>query len=158
MPPIGDTLADVKIPLTMRFRDGDEGKHLMKLVGRSPSRLLRGILGCAAFSALAACGQSSPGQTALTNPAASGAAKPAVTPAATTTLAPTVTLSTSPTTIANGGASTLSWNAANATACTAAGGWHGTVATSGTWSTGAVSNTTEYELTCSGAGGSATQS
>ena len=190
------------------------------------SRLLRGIFGSTAFSALAACGQSSSVQTTLSDAAAGSAAKPAVTLVATkssiamgtpatlrwsakdaqtcaasggwsgtqptsgtvttdpltattsytltcsgpggsasqsaevvvTTLAPTVTLSASPTTIANGGTSTLSWNAANATACTASGSWHGAVATNGTWSTGALSDTTEYELTCTGAGGSATQS
>jgi len=32
------------------------------------------------------------------------------------------------------------------------------MATSGTWSTGALTNTTEYALTCTGSGGSATQS
>jgi len=75
-----------------------------------------------------------------------------------TSPAPTVTLAASPATIANGGMSTLSWSSENATACTAAGGWRGAVAMSGTWSTGALPNTTDYELTCTGAGGSATQS
>src|SRR6266436_1279394 len=142
------------------------------LVSATASRLVRWALGCAVFSALAACGQSSSGQTAVTNPSTSSAAftssmaKPAVTLVAAnrsaevvvTSPAPTVTLSASPTTIANGGASTLSWNSANETACTASGGWRGTMATSGTWSTGALTNTTEYALTCTGSGGSATQS
>ena len=72
--------------------------------------------------------------------------------------APTVTLAASPTTVASGGVSTLTWTSANATACTASGGWSGTVATSGTWSTGALASTSEFELTCTGEGGSATQS
>jgi hypothetical protein len=49
-----------------------------------------------------------------------------------TSPSPTVTMSASPTTIASGGTSTLNWNADRATACTASGGWHGSVATTGT--------------------------
>jgi len=64
--------------------------------------------------------------------------------------APIVTLAASPTTVASLGSSTLTWNAVNAEECTAAGGWHGQVATSGKWSTGPLSNTTDYELTCKG--------
>ena len=56
------------------------------------------------------------------------------------------------------GSSTLTWLASDAEECTASGGWHGPLATSGTWSTGKLSNTTEYELTCTGQWGSATQS
>ena len=55
------------------------------------------------------------------------------------TPAPTVTLTASPATVANGGMSTLTWSSENATACIASGGWSGPVATSGTWSTGALS-------------------
>jgi trimeric autotransporter adhesin len=69
-----------------------------------------------------------------------------------------VTLTATPTTVSSGGNSTLNWKSVGATACTASGGWHGSVATSGTWSTGTLTNTTEYELTCTGASGSATQS
>ena len=72
--------------------------------------------------------------------------------------APIVTLVASPTTIGSLGSSTLTWSTQHVDQCTATGGWHGVLATSGTWSTGALSNTTEYELTCKGAGGSATQS
>jgi len=73
-------------------------------------------------------------------------------------LAPTVTLLASPTTVSSLGSSTLTWTAKHADECTASGGWHGALATSGTWSTGDLSNTTEYELTCKGPGGLATQS
>ena len=72
--------------------------------------------------------------------------------------APVVTLVASPATIASLGSSTLTWTTTNANECTASGGWHGQLATSGTWSTGSLSNTTEYELTCRGPWGSATQS
>jgi len=69
--------------------------------------------------------------------------------------APTVSLSAAPSSVASGGASSLTWASANATACTASGGWSGSEPTSGTASTGALSATTSYVLTCSGPGGSA---
>lgn len=72
--------------------------------------------------------------------------------------APVVTLVASPATISSLGTSNLTWSASNAEQCTASGGWHGEVATKGTWSTGRLSNTTDYKLTCEGPGGSATQS
>ena len=72
--------------------------------------------------------------------------------------APIIKLAASPTTIGNLESSTLTWLASNADECSASGGWHGPLATSGTWSTGKLSNTTEYELTCKGQWGSATQS
>jgi trimeric autotransporter adhesin len=71
--------------------------------------------------------------------------------------APTVSLTVSSATVSTGGTTTLNWNAQNATACTASGGWKGAVATNGAWTSEALTNTTEYELTCSGSGGSATQ-
>jgi trimeric autotransporter adhesin len=71
--------------------------------------------------------------------------------------APTVALSVSSATVSTGGTTTLNWNAQNATSCTASGGWKGAVATNGTWTSEALTNTTEYELTCTGSGGSAVQ-
>ena len=71
---------------------------------------------------------------------------------------PTVTLSASPTTVTSGGSAMLSWSSTNASSCTGSGGWSGNEPTSGSASTGAVSATTAYTLTCSGAGGSASQS
>jgi hypothetical protein len=50
----------------------------------------------------------------------------------------------------------LTWSSTNATACTASGGWSGSLATSGSESTGPLSQPTAYTLTCTGAGGSAT--
>src|SRR5882724_3573800 len=72
--------------------------------------------------------------------------------------APTVKLAAAPTTVASGGSSELTWSSTGATACTASGAWSGPLATSGTWSTGALTNTSDYGLTCTGAGGPATQS
>ena len=71
--------------------------------------------------------------------------------------APAITLTASPTTISNLAQSTLSWNAVNATQCNASSGWHGPVAISGTWLTGQLTNSTAFELTCKGPGGSASQ-
>ena len=71
---------------------------------------------------------------------------------------PTVTLSASPTSISNGGSSTLTWSSTGATSCIASGGWSGTEAISGSQSTGALTATTTYILTCTGAGGSTAQS
>jgi hypothetical protein len=66
---------------------------------------------------------------------------------------PTATLAANPTSVASGNAATLSWSSTNANSCTASGGWSGTLATSGTQSTGAVTQTTTYSLTCKGPAG-----
>src|SRR6202453_4359004 len=71
--------------------------------------------------------------------------------------APSITLAASPTTVDNLGTSTLKWSVTNATECVADGGWHGAIATSGTWSTGRLSNNTEFEIKCTGPDGSASQ-
>ena len=71
----------------------------------------------------------------------------------TTTPAPAVTLGASPNSVPSGSAATLNWSASNATTCTASGGWSGTKATSGSTSTGALTATTSYALSCTGAGG-----
>lgn len=71
--------------------------------------------------------------------------------------APTISLSGSPTNIASGASSSLSWNATNATTCTAAGGWSGSKATSGS-ETVRPTASTQYSLTCSGDGGSSSTS
>src|SRR5882762_2967002 len=75
-----------------------------------------------------------------------------------TTAAPSVSIGASPTSVASGGSSTLSWSSANATACTASGAWSGSMATSGSKATGAMTATKAYTLSCTGAGGTATQS
>jgi hypothetical protein len=78
---------------------------------------------------------------------------PAATATVTISPAPTATLTANPTIVGPSGASILTWSSTNATACTATGGWTGTLATSGTQSTGALTATTTYSLTCAGPGG-----
>jgi hypothetical protein len=73
-------------------------------------------------------------------------------------LAPVISLNAQPATVPSGGVSTLSWTTGNATSCSGSGGWAGPMATSGSQSTGALTATQTYVLTCSGLGGSATQS
>jgi hypothetical protein len=73
------------------------------------------------------------------------------------TPAPTVTLGANPSTIAPSGTSTLTWSSTDATTCTASNGWSGTRSTSGTLQV-SPANTTIYTLTCTGSGGSASQS
>jgi mannan endo-1,4-beta-mannosidase len=51
----------------------------------------------------------------------------------------------------------LTWVSSNATSCIASGGWSGTVATSGSKSTGALSASTSYTLSCTGSAGSVSQ-
>jgi hypothetical protein len=71
--------------------------------------------------------------------------------------APAVTFTASAATVAAGGSVTLTWNAANATGCTASGGWSGNKATSGSESV-TVQQSSTYTLACSGAGGTTNQS
>lgn len=73
--------------------------------------------------------------------------------------APTVTLSSSATSVASGGTVTLTWSSQGATACTATGGsFTGSQALSGSVVTAAITSMTTFSLTCTGAGGSTTQS
>ena len=94
--------------------------------------LLRlGLLGC--LASLAACG---------------GGGAPV-----TTTPAPTVSLNASPTSIDFGGASVLTWLSTNASACQASGSWSGTLPTSGTQTTGMLTGSASFSLTCTGPSG-----
>ena len=67
----------------------------------------------------------------------------------TQTQLPTVNFSASPLSIATGETTTLTWSSTNATNCTASGGWSGTKATSGNESSGVLTTTTAFTLTCS---------
>lgn len=78
--------------------------------------------------------------------------------ALTSTPQPTVTFSASPATVAPQGTATLTWSSTGATGCTASGGWSGTRATSGTFTTAALAVQTLFTITCTGAGGSASAS
>ncbi len=63
---------------------------------------------------------------------------------------PTLTLSATPNAVAAGSSSTLTWASTNVSSCTASGNWSGNQATSGTFSTGSLSQNALYSLTCSG--------
>ncbi|HCY17918.1 MAG: hypothetical protein UR62_C0012G0039 [Candidatus Nomurabacteria bacterium GW2011_GWF2_35_12] len=76
----------------------------------------------------------------------------------TPTPAPTISISTNSTSVSYNNSATLTWSATNATSCTANGAWSGTKATSGTESTGSLTSTKIYTLTCSGVGGSTSNS
>jgi len=70
--------------------------------------------------------------------------------------APTVTLTASASSVTSGQSATLTWSSTNATSCTASGGWNGTLATSGSQSTGALTESGSFTLTCTGGGGTGT--
>ncbi|MBI5147983.1 MAG: DUF11 domain-containing protein [Parcubacteria group bacterium] len=70
------------------------------------------------------------------------------------TVVPTVTLNSNPSQITPGQNATLSWSSANATSCSASGGWSGSKSLSGSEIV-YPSVTTSYVLTCSGTGGQA---
>jgi hypothetical protein len=63
-----------------------------------------------------------------------------------------------PITIPYNTAATLSWTSSNATACTASGDWSGSKPTSGSESTGNLTSSKTYTLTCTAPGGSASDS
>lgn len=65
-----------------------------------------------------------------------------------------LTLTASPSSVASGGTSTLTWSSTNTTSCTATGAWSGAKATSGSFSTPAITAASNYVLTCTGVGGS----
>ena len=70
---------------------------------------------------------------------------------------PSINFTAYPASINKGQSFTLSWNSQNTTYCFASGGWSGIIPINGTQTiTPVLSNT--YILTCTGAGGSATQS
>jgi trimeric autotransporter adhesin len=57
-----------------------------------------------------------------------------------------------------GGSTTLSWDSGNTSGCKASGDWSGDLATAGSQSTGSLLADSTFNLTCTGAGGSATDS
>ena len=76
--------------------------------------------------------------------------------------APTVDIkansSNGPVTVVYNTVATLSWTTTNATSCTASNGWSGSKVTSGSESTGRLNTSKTYTITCTGVGGSATDS
>jgi hypothetical protein len=71
---------------------------------------------------------------------------------------PMVSLSADDGELHSGGRTVLRWTSANATACTAAGGWSGPRAVLGDATTDALQTDTVFSLTCTGPGGSDTTS
>lgn len=68
---------------------------------------------------------------------------------------PYSTLAADPSTIDSGQSSTLSWSSSRATSCTAAGGFSTGGATSGSASTGVLTSTQNYQISCTGTAGTA---
>lgn len=69
-----------------------------------------------------------------------------------------VNSSDGPVTISSGASATLSWTSSGAASCTASNGWSGTKATSGSASTGGLTASKTYTLTCSNKAGSVSDS
>jgi len=80
----------------------------------------------------------------------------------TATPAPSVDLKVNgqdgPITISYNSSSSLSWTSTNATSCSASGAWSGNQNTSGSFSTGNLVSTKTYTLSCSGTGGTVSDS
>lgn len=66
---------------------------------------------------------------------------------------PQVSLSANPTSVANSGSSALTWSSTNAASCLASGAWTGSKPISGNESSGALTTTSTFSLTCTGPGG-----
>ena len=71
---------------------------------------------------------------------------------------PTITIAATPSQVPQGGTAMLDWSSANATSCSASGGWSGSKPLSGSQVTSALSQTTTFVLSCTGAGGTASRS
>jgi hypothetical protein len=67
---------------------------------------------------------------------------------------PLISLSADSPNIVEGSATTLRWTSSNATACTASGAWSGPVPVVGARTTGTLTSTADFVLTCTGPGGS----
>jgi uncharacterized repeat protein (TIGR03803 family) len=72
---------------------------------------------------------------------------------------PTVTLTANPTVVGIGQSTTLSWTSTNANSCSALGGWSSSTAASGSQAVTVSGNgANSYSLSCTGQGGTVTQS
>lgn len=72
---------------------------------------------------------------------------------------PTININANPRSINYGSSSQITWSSTNANDCIASGGWNGTLPTSNSngIKTSALTNTTNFIITCTGNGGSSTQ-
>ncbi len=94
-----------------------------------------------------------------TGPGGSASQSVTVTVNASSVAAPTVSISAEPTSVIAGDAAMLTWSSTDATSCTASGAWSGDKPTSGSASTGGLTAATNtFILTCSGPGGTTSQS
>lgn len=71
---------------------------------------------------------------------------------------PTVSLNANPANIPSGAAATLTWTSTDATSCVASGAWSGVKPTAGSATTGPLTASSTFSLSCSGAGGTASRS
>ena len=71
---------------------------------------------------------------------------------------PTVNLGALATSVERGSGTQLNWTSTNSAACTASGAWSGGRSLSGSAATGSLNGNSTFTLTCSGAGGSASDS
>jgi|GEM_PF-4989784 len=71
---------------------------------------------------------------------------------------PTVTISTNPASIPSGSSGMIVWSSTDSMSCTMSGGFTADEPTSGAVSTGTLTDSTTYTMTCSGDGGSASAS
>ena len=123
---------------------------------RRPAAIVAVALACAASALLSACNESM--TESGTPPIAGTAHGPGPPGSASASTGPSIFLSASPTSVSSGGGALLVWSATNASSCSASGGWSGSEPASGNASTGSLSGTTSYTLSCTGPGGSASRS
>ncbi|GAB4345073.1 MAG: hypothetical protein Kow006_01810 [Gammaproteobacteria bacterium] len=71
---------------------------------------------------------------------------------------PSINLSANPASINEGGYTTLTWSSSDAESCAAGGAWSGSKPASGSETVGPLTADSQFSLTCSGSGGSATAS
>jgi len=71
---------------------------------------------------------------------------------------PTISLSANPTTLTMNGSTTINWSSKHASDCTASGDWSGSKATSGSQTISVLTTDSTFNLSCSGAGGNASDS
>jgi hypothetical protein len=71
---------------------------------------------------------------------------------------PTLTFTSNVSSVDSGGTVTLKWTGGNVTACTASNGWTGSEPVSGQFTSGALTATTTFALSCDGPGGTAANS
>jgi hypothetical protein len=71
---------------------------------------------------------------------------------------PTLTFTSDESSVTSGGTVTLKWTGGNVTSCTASNGWSGSEPASGQFTSGALTVTTTFALSCDGPGGTAANS